>query len=195
MPLVLGLGNPGARYARTRHNVGWWVIEELVARFGAGSGSATSEYRSWRASVTPERPLDLLMPLTFMNRSGEALLAWRDASSIDAAELLVVTDDIYLPVGFVRVRARGGSGGHRGLESVEAALGTREYPRVRVGIGAVEGERLIEHVLEEPGGDEREALESGVRLAADAAECWAREGVLAAMNKFNRRVGKEVSES
>jgi PTH1 family peptidyl-tRNA hydrolase len=194
VPLVLGLGNPGARYARTRHNAGWRVLATLRRRWRAVAVEDLDEYRSWRAQVGG-REVALLQPLSFMNESGRALEAWRTRHRLDPAELLVVADDVHLPVGMLRIRARGSSGGHRGLESVEAALGTREYARLRIGVGAAPGEVLRDHVLASFTEDEEAEVGEAVRLAADALECWIGEGLLAAMNRFNRRVRKEVSES
>jgi PTH1 family peptidyl-tRNA hydrolase len=192
--LVLGLGNPGARYARTRHNVGWRVLEALVDRWEAAPGEGGPLYRSWRAERGGTR-VDLVAPLTFMNRCGEALAAWRERHGIEPAGLLVVADDVYLPLGCVRLRARGSSGGHLGLEGVEAALASRDYARLRLGVGAAEdAAALRRHVLEEFAEEEEEQVEQAVRVAADAVECWRGEGMLAAMNRFNRRVRKEVSE-
>jgi len=145
------------------------------------------------------------MPVTFMNRSGLALSAWRERHGLDPAELLVVVDDVYLPVGALRIRARGSSGGHQGLESIEAALPGRDFARLRVGVGEAGGERppgegqdpspmLREHVLEEFEDDEQDAIAAAIERAADAAEIWLNEGALAAMNRFNRRVRKEALE-
>jgi PTH1 family peptidyl-tRNA hydrolase len=192
--LVFGLGNPGPRYQRTRHNVGWRVVERVVERWRAAPYEQTPRLRAWRAE-TPDGEAFLVEPLTFMNLSGEALIEWRERHGLDPGALLVITDDVYLPLGWIRMRARGSSGGHRGLESVEEVLGAREYARLRIGIGAVESAGLREHVLEEPAEDEEKLLEDALGRAADAVECWAREGVLAAMSRFNRRVRKEVSES
>src|SRR5689334_2750130 len=123
-----------------------------------------------------------------MNLSGEALQAWRERHGREQ-ELLVVSDDVYLPLGFVRVRATGSSGGHRGLESIEAAVGGRDYARLRVGVGAAENAAALrEHVLEEFAPEELPALAEAVRLAADVVECWVAEGAPGAMNRFNRRV-------
>lgn len=195
MRLVLGLGNPGEQYARTRHNVAWWVLDTLVARHGASTGSRESTYETRRVRLG-EHDVELMKPLTFMNRSGEAWMQWRERHELEAADLLVVSDDVYLPLGTLRLRANGSSGGHRGLESLEGALGHREYARLRFGVGAAESSaELREHVLEEFVPEEMPALEEAVRLAADAVECWVSEGALAAMNKFNRKVRKEVSES
>jgi PTH1 family peptidyl-tRNA hydrolase len=195
--VVLGLGNPGARYERTRHNVGWRVVERLAESWKAEPFAADPAwYRAWRA-LRSGKVADLVMPLGFMNRSGEALEAWRDRHGLEPGELLVVADDVYLPVGMVRLRGRGSSGGHRGLEDVERALGTSEYARLRIGVGVAAGggEGLREHVLEEFGDDELPAAGEGLSLAAQAVECWFDEGLIAAMDRFNRRVRQEESES
>jgi PTH1 family peptidyl-tRNA hydrolase len=184
--VVLGLGNPGERYARTRHNVGFRTVEALAERWRAPLRT-TPRYRAWetrRQGVA----VALLEPLTFMNLSGEALVDWSGGSLPDPARVLVVTDDVYLPVGALRVRPSGSSGGHRGLESIEAALGSREYPRVRIGVGAAaSAAALRDHVLEEFSEDEQAEVDEAVRLAADAVECWLADGITAAMNRFNRR--------
>ena len=194
MSLVVGLGNPGARYRDTRHNVGWRVVERLVDRWSATPHARTESYRTW--SARPEgRPVVLMMPLTFMNLSGEALEAWKASQPLEPDELLVVADDVYLPVGVLRLRGSGSNGGHRGLESIERTLGTSGYPRLRLGVGAVDAAGLRDHVLGEPDDDEREMLEQSIERAAEAVECWLAEGLLVTMNRFNRRVDKEVSES
>ena len=133
--MVLGLGNPGSEYAETRHNVAWRVLDRVAGRTRAVEGPRSMAYRSRRAE-NAGRVVHLLQPLTYMNRSGEALLAWREREPDDPDSLLVVTDDVYLPIGRLRVRAGGSSGGHRGLESVEAALGSRGWARLRIGVGA-----------------------------------------------------------
>ena len=194
MTLVLGLGNPGRRYILTRHNAGWRVVRTLVGRWKAGAGEETPEYRSWKAEAAGHA-VDLAIPLTQMNRSGDALEAWRQRRPFDPVSLLVVADDVYLALGTLRLRAGGSSGGHRGLQSIEAALGSREYARLRVGVGAAESAALREHVLGEPPADERAVMDEAIGRAADAVECWLGEGVFAAMNRFNRRMHKEDSES
>ena len=193
MALVVGLGNPGAAYADTRHNVGWWIVERLVGRWGAVAGERRDEYRSWNGMYR-DVPVTLLEPLTWMNLSGEAVAAWRDAHGLECAELLVIADDVYLPLGHLRLRASGSSGGHRGLESIERSLGSRDYSRLRVGVGPAETAGLREHVLDSPAGDELKTLERAAGEAADAVESWLAEGVIVAMNRFNRKVPKEVSE-
>jgi len=185
--LVVGLGNPGDRYASTRHNIAWRVLDTLAARHGAREAGRDTTWRAREASIA-ERPVVLLQPLTYMNLSGEALGSWRERHGREQ-ELLVVSDDVYLPLGFVRVRATGSSGGHRGLESIEAAVGGRDYARLRVGVGAAENAAALrEHVLEEFAPEELPALAEAVRLAADVVECWVAEGAPGAMNRFNRRV-------
>jgi PTH1 family peptidyl-tRNA hydrolase len=192
VPLVVGLGNPGARYARTRHNVGWWVLERLIGRLKARADQGTPSYRSWRCDVAG-RDVTILAPLAFMNLSGEAIDAWRAGHELEPT-MLVICDDVYLPVGELRVRPHGSSGGHRGLQSIERALASREFPRLRIGVGAVASEELREYVLDEPMDEERERLEQECDRAADAVECWLGEGILATMNRFNRRVRREVPE-
>ena len=194
MALVFALGNPGERYVRTRHNAGWWVADELRRRHHASPLESVREYRAWRATLE-RREIEIVLPLLFMNASGDALAAWRDRHGLEVDALLVVSDDVYLPLGTLRLRAGGSSGGHRGLESIEAALESREFARLRIGVGAVESGQLREHVLETFEADEERVMEDAVRTAADAVGLWARDGILAAMNRFNRRATKEASES
>lgn len=194
MRLVLGLGNPGARYERTRHNVAWWVLDVLASRTAAREVPGHPAYHARRMTFAGHE-LELLQPLTYMNLSGEALLAWRERNGIES-DLLVVTDDVYLPAGSLRIRAGGSPGGHRGLESIEAAMGGPDYARLRIGVGAaLDTEALRSHVLEEFSPEETPVIEEAVRLAADAVECWVTEGALGAMNRFNRRVRQEESET
>ena len=194
MALVLGLGNPGPRYARTRHNVGWRVLERLVGRWEARPAGGHDTWRAWRAERSG-RVVDLVAPLTYMNASGAALEAWRERHGLDPAGLLVVVDDVYLPVGTLRLRVAGSSGGHHGLESLEAVVG-REFARLRIGVGAAEdAAELREHVLDEFDEDERTLVDEAIERAADAVECWLAEGLLSAMNRFNRRIRMEESES
>jgi PTH1 family peptidyl-tRNA hydrolase len=191
---VVGLGNPGERYARTRHNVAWWVLDELARRHAVSHAETFTTAHARRIRIA-DREVELLQPLTFMNLSGEALTASRERDGLEDG-LLVVTDDVYLPLGMLRVRASGGSGGHRGLESIEAAVGSPDYNRLRIGVGAAEGSAALrEHVLEEFAPEDMPALEAAVRRAADCVEIWVAEGALGAMNQFNRRVRQEESET
>jgi len=192
--LVVGLGNPGERYTRTRHNVAWWVLDELAARRAAHEVPGHPSFRARRVTLAGH-DVELLQPLTFMNRSGEAVAAWRERHGFETG-LLVVTDDVYLPLGHLRIRAGGSTGGHRGLESIEASVGSPDYDRLRIGVGAAEGSAALrEHVLEEFSPAETPVIEEAVRRAADAVECWVAEGALGAMNRFNRRVRQEETET
>lgn len=194
MHLVVGLGNPGERYTRTRHNVAWWVLDALAARHAATEGPSDPTYRVRRCRVAGHE-LALLQPLTFMNRSGEALAAWRARQGMEDG-LLVLSDDVYLPLGAMRLRPEGSSGGHRGLESIETAFGGREYARLRIGVGAAESAAALkQHVLEEFAPEEMPALEDVVRRSADCTEVWVAEGALGAMNRFNRRVRQKETET
>lgn len=193
MALVLGLGNPGSRFSRTRHNVGWRVLETLERRSATEPGESAATYRTVGAT-RDGRTLELMYPLTFMNASGQALEAWRAGHELDPAALLVVADDVYLPIGALRLRERGSSGGHLGLESIEAVLGSREYARLRIGVGYAGAEELREHVLDGFDEDEETAVAEVVALAADAIECWAGEGMTAAMNRFNRKLRTEEGQ-
>ncbi len=195
MRLVVGLGNPGERYAATRHNVAWRVLDELARRWQAQDDSRPMLYAARRARVGPEVVI-LMQPLTFMNEAGRALERWLGDHEEPLEGLLVVTDDVYLPVGALRLRARGSSGGHRGLGSLEAALGSGDFPRLRIGVGGTESSaRLRQHVLDTFPPEEQPAVDEAVRRAADAVECWLAVGIQAAMNRFNRRVRREVPES
>lgn len=187
MHRVVGLGNPGERYSRTRHNVAWWVLDELAERHAVSHAETHTTSHARRVRIQ-DREVELLQPLTTMNLSGQALADVRERDGMED-ELLVVTDDVYLPLGMLRVRASGSSGGHRGLESIEAAVGGPQYVRLRIGVGAAEAAAALrEHVLEEFAPEDIPALEAAVRRAADCVETWVAEGVLAAMNRFNRRV-------
>ena len=188
---MVGLGNPGERYAATRHNVAWQVLDELARRWDARSHGATPLYAARRARVAGG-VVDLVQPLTYMNLAGAAVGRWLEANEGPPEDLLVVSDDVYLPVGAIRLRARGSSGGHRGLESVEHALGSTGFARLRIGVGAAgSSAELKEHVLDTFTPDERVVMDEATRRAADAVECWAADGITAAMNRFNRRIEEE----
>ncbi len=187
MKLVVGLGNPGRAYEHTRHNAGWRVLDEFARRRGADFR------RSWRrpvqtakASMEGAGTLLLVKPLTFMNLSGDVLPALMRPAGLSAKDLIVVTDDINLPLGKLRIRPKGSAGGHNGLKSVIERLGTEEFARVRVGVGEQEeGKSLKDHVLERMGSEERRALAEAAARAADALECILAHGVDRAMNQFN----------
>jgi len=187
--LIVGLGNPGEEYARTRHNAGFLALDELGRRRQA----AWKRERKFDAMVaktaTESGALLLGKPETFMNASGKAVAALAAFYRVAPANCLVVVDDADLPLGELRMRPAGSSGGHHGLESIEEHLGTREFPRLRIGIGRRGPVRAITgHVLGRFGRDEAEIVEKVLERAADQAECWLNEGIQKAMNKFNGTV-------
>jgi len=184
--LIVGLGNPGAEYAKTRHNVGFMVTEELARRWRvAWSGQKKFQARMVRAELDHGRVL-LCQPQTFMNASGEAVGAAKDFYQVSLERLLVVVDDADLPLGQIRLRPSGSSGGHHGLESIEERLGTREYARLRIGIGRQAGAREITgHVLGRFSSTEAALLSKVIKVAADQAQTWCTAGIQKAMSQFN----------
>jgi PTH1 family peptidyl-tRNA hydrolase len=180
--LIAGLGNPGARYRGTRHNVGFAVLDELARRHAGGE--FTSVYA--RARSLGDGTL-LVKPLTFMNLSGHAVGELLRYFKIELADLLVVTDDVNLPLGRLRARARGTAGGHNGLKSLIGELGTVDIARLRVGVGRGDGRRdLADHVLDRFDAEEQGVVAEAIQRAADAAETFAVEGIDRTMNQFNR---------
>jgi PTH1 family peptidyl-tRNA hydrolase len=187
MKVVCGLGNPGPEYEATRHNVGWWVVDRLCVELGFGPFRHDG-HACVATGWVGEEPVSLVKPLTYMNRSGVALAPLRQAEAFDVSrDLLVVVDDVALDVGRVRFRAKGSAGGHNGLKSVEAALGTQEYARLRVGVGAPPpGVDLADWVLSPfPPEDEERILALLPELAA-GIRVWIEEGIDAAMQRYNR---------
>ncbi len=216
--LIVGLGNPGARYARTRHNVGFDVVDELSRRlrwsWEVGRGKAMVASGLYRASVTPrpatraeavddapdappppapepvirEEKLLLAKPQTYMNESGVSVSELMRFYKLDRRDLLLICDDLDLPLGRTRIRARGAAGGQHGLESTIKLLGTTDFARLKIGIGrpAHGRDENVDFLLSPPRGDERIALDAAIERAADAALVWALEGAEAAMNRFNR---------
>jgi peptidyl-tRNA hydrolase, PTH1 family len=194
--VIVGLGNPGAEYAQTRHNAGFLVLDLLAGRWRLG----WKQERKF-ASLTARADIGsgvgalLCKPQTFMNASGEAVRPVTAFFRVPVSRVLVVVDDADLPLGEVRLRPCGSGGGHHGLESIEEHLGTREFPRLRVGIGRRGGEREITgHVLGRFSRSEAEVLEQVLARAADQAECWMREGIQKAMNQFNGTVARPDNE-
>jgi PTH1 family peptidyl-tRNA hydrolase len=185
--IICGLGNPGAEYENTRHNVGWWVVEEAQATWRFPE--FTREGRAWRsAGVVGTHDVVLVEPLTFMNRSGSALVPFAAAQDFDVArDLLVIVDDTALDVGRIRIRPEGSAGGHNGLKSVEASLGTRQYARIRVGVGGPPpGADLVEWVLSPFGTEDERTVTELLPSLVVAARTWLEEGVEAAANRYNR---------
>ena len=186
MKVICGLGNPGERYRYSRHNVGFRVVDLLADRWGlTGAGRVREGVAVLEATLPdPIGRVLLVKPMRYMNKSGAGLrAAMRQTDADPTTDLLVVADDVDLPLGRVRLRRSGSAGGHNGLRDIIATLGSDEFNRLRVGISR--SEEMVEHVLAifKPG--ERELAAEAVATAADAAERWLRGGIEAAMNEFN----------
>lgn len=185
--LVAGLGNPGSAYARTRHNVGFAVVERLAADAGAGFVPGACEAQVARI-VLSSTPVLLLKPQTFMNRSGASVAGWLERLDLLPVRLVVVHDDLDIPVGRLRVVTAAGAGGHRGVGSIQEALQTANFARVRVGIGRPDaGEDAAERVLAEIVPAESPVLDEAVTRAADAVRTFIGDGPGPAMNRYNAR--------
>jgi PTH1 family peptidyl-tRNA hydrolase len=191
MKLIVGLGNPGKSYADTRHNAGWWVIDHL-----AGVWRLEGWRKDQNAQVSDGRVaghrVRLVKPQTYMNLSGGILRPYLRRESWSAAtDLLVIVDEVALPVGRFRLRAKGSAGGHNGLKSIEAAVGKQQYARLRIGVGPGEDRErrgdLADYVLQKAGKAEKQAVEALFPDLVVLTECWLSDGVEAAMNKYNRK--------
>jgi peptidyl-tRNA hydrolase, PTH1 family len=193
--LVVGLGNPGAKYDRTRHNIGFEIVDALAKRYPDVSlvenrrfQGATGEFRSGTERIV------LLKPSTYMNKSGQAVRAVLDWYKLSADSVLVVYDDMDLPTGKLRLRLSGGAGGHNGMKSIIAHLGTQDFPRLRVGIGSTDkGEErdqaVVSHVLGRFAPEDRKIVDAMIPMAVDAIDLSLRKGVERSMNLYN---GREV---
>jgi PTH1 family peptidyl-tRNA hydrolase len=180
---IVGLGNPGRRYEGTRHNLGFLVVERLRRETGAASRANTPVLRRYEIAGDG---LGLVMPQTLMNRSGLAIAELQRSEGLEAADLLVVADDLHLPLGTLRIRGGGGAGGHNGLKSVIEHLGTPDFARLRVGVGRPESAgEFADFVLDEFEEDEEPVVAEMVERACEASLTWSREGLAAAMNRFN----------
>jgi len=180
--LISGLGNPGLEYANTRHNVGFLVVDRLAEQFG----SIWEKSAKWGALYAKCSEALLVKPMTYMNRSGEPLHAVARFHNIGPREILVVLDDLALPLGRLRLRASGSSGGHNGLESILVQFGTDEIPRLRIGIGAAPRNGGVDYVLSRFFEEEKVLVTSTIDRAAEAVKCTIDNGLLSAMNIFNQ---------
>ncbi len=189
MKLIVGLGNPGAEYSGTRHNIGFEVVDEVARRWGVTFQSAPTDGVLARSHGLPGGPPGaiLLKPLTFMNRSGQAVGGTQRYYRVELSDLLVVTEDVNLPLGRLRARRQGSAGGHNGLRSVIECLGTHTFSRLRIGVGRGDPRRgLAGRVLSRFDAEERPAMNEAVERAADAVEVFTELGVEPVMNRFNR---------
>jgi PTH1 family peptidyl-tRNA hydrolase len=187
--LLVGLGNPGPQYRDTRHNVGFWVIDDIARRW-----QLSDAWRERDDALFAKRAGGgmLVKPLTFMNHSGFAVSRLRQFFQVELPDMLVVVDEAALPLGRLRARPRGRAGGHNGLKSLIEQLGTDEFSRLRVGVGRGDARRdLADHVLSTFDPDERETIQAAVRRAADAAEMFVSDGIERVMNTFNAAADKD----
>jgi PTH1 family peptidyl-tRNA hydrolase len=178
--IIVGLGNPGPEYADTRHNVGFRVVEQIARRCNAQWRNAP------QSLVARTDTLLLVKPLTFMNRSGQAVNALLERLGVKGERCLIVYDDMDLPFGSLRLRERGSPGTHNGMRSIVAALHSEHVARLRIGIGQARPGQATDHVLSEFSPDERDAVDALVGKAADAALSWAIDGAAVAMNRYNK---------
>jgi PTH1 family peptidyl-tRNA hydrolase len=192
LKVILGLGNPGRQYEATRHNVGWWLLDHLAGVWRFDGWKRDGEAMVTTATIHGTR-VRMIKPLTYMNLSGAVLRSYlRRTLWAASRDLLVVVDEVALPVGRYRIRARGSAGGHNGLKSVEQALGNQEYARLRIGVGPSEERRgiyknLADFVLAPFAKDEREDVLALMPSLENAVDIWIREGIERAMNAHNRR--------
>jgi len=185
MKLIVGLGNPGSQFDKTKHNIGFEVIDELSERYGAPLNQ--SKFNGLFSIIHKNgQKFMLLKPLTFMNLSGECIRPIMDYYNIDVEDLLVIYDDLDLPVGKIRLRQKGSAGGHNGIKSTIAHIGTQSFNRIRIGIGRPEnGMSVPDYVLSKFKKDEWPTLEIAIKHSADACEQWLEKPFLEVMNQFN----------
>ncbi len=188
MKLIVGLGNPGQQYANTRHNAGFMAVDLIARKYALGPAKQKFHAGVVEAELAGEKAL-LMEPLTYMNRSGLAVGEAMGFYKLTPPDLLVIVDDFALPLGTLRLRASGSAGGHNGLADIQRVLGTPEYPRLRIGVGAPEFEgrsvKHVDHVLGPFTTEQRQALEPALEAAMAAVECWVRDGIETAMTRFN----------
>ncbi|MSR79611.1 MAG: aminoacyl-tRNA hydrolase [Gemmataceae bacterium] len=184
MKLIFGLGNPGKTYEGTRHNIGFAVLDRLAERLLAGQEKLQSKGLV-REIMLGDTKVLLVKPQTFMNLSGQCVREIAGFYRVIWPDVLVVADDVSIPLGKLRVRAQGTHGGHNGLRNIQDVAQTTEYPRLRVGVDAAGERDLVDHVLGRFKPHEREPIKDAVERAADAVECWLRQGIQTCMNQYN----------
>jgi len=195
--LVAGLGNPGSRYEATRHNLGFQVVDRVAKELGVTFSSMTRLSSLQAVGHLGENRVVLLKPLTFMNLSGNAVAPARRFHGVELEDLLVVSDDVALPLCSIRFRAKGSCGGHNGLEDIERALGTDEYPRMRIGVDGPTShpgggqQKLEKFVLGRLGKEDEETVQGELASMAEAVLLWVDRGIVEAMNRFNSKKEKQ----
>jgi PTH1 family peptidyl-tRNA hydrolase len=185
--MIVGLGNPGSEYARHRHNIGFRIVESLARAHQLGFARRKGSKAHVAEGRIGERPVRLVKPQTFMNLSGQAVGRLSRASEVPPAQILVVYDDLDLPLGRLRLRPEGGSGGHKGMRSIVETLGSQAFPRLRVGIDRPPGRMdPADYVLQPFSEADEKLIPEIVERAVSAIECWLEEGIVAAMDQFNQ---------
>ncbi len=185
MKLIVGLGNPGSQYVGTRHNMGYEVLAELAKRFGKGRAKSKFQGEIMEGSIAGQNVI-FLSPVTYMNLSGQSVQPCKDFYKVALPDVLVICDDIHLPVGKIRMRTQGSAGGQKGLADCIRALGTDNFTRLRVGVGEKPASwDLADYVLSKFSKPERELIDIAVQNAADAAELWVKEGADRCMTHYN----------
>lgn len=193
MKVIVGLGNPGRSYEETRHNVGFKAIEMLGTRYGAHYKHDKRLLSETAKCKHDSQDVLLVKPLTYVNLSGQAVLAVKNWHKVDLANILIVYDDVSIPLGRMRLQKSGGAGGQHGIESIiEHFGGSRDFDRLKIGVGPDPGgERRADYVLSTFPADERELLLSMLVLATEAIVCWLEKGIDVAMNKYNGKDAKD----
>lgn len=184
MKIVVGLGNPGKEYKDTRHNIGFMVLEELASRYAVTKQESRFDAIIGEVRIKGEKVL-LVKPLTFMNLSGKTVQPLVHWYKLDLNDLMVVYDDMDLPLGTLRMRKQGGTGGHKGIASISERLATTEFARTRLGIGRPEQQDTVDWVLGRFTASDREQVSQLIKIAADAVEIWIKSGIDTAMNTYN----------
>ena len=185
--VIVGLGNPGRQYRENRHNLGFWVVDLLAASWGievAGKKHKALYGRGRRQGQS----LLLLKPQTYMNRSGESVLSAMSFYKVLPSDMLVILDDIALPLGQLRVRSQGSAGGHNGLKDILRKLGRDDISRLRIGIGDAASGEAVGHVLGNFAAEEKRLIDEALGVARDCVECWLEKGIQAAMTRYNKKV-------
>jgi PTH1 family peptidyl-tRNA hydrolase len=189
--LVVGLGNPGPEYAGSRHNVGFQCVRWLAKKHGLSFDGSRAHARIAQGAILG-KPVVLARPQTFMNLSGQAVKGLMEWLRLTPADILVIYDDLDLPLGRLRVRPGGSAGGHRGIRSIMDSLGVQDFARIRVGIGRPEGNDAVDYVLGDFSSAERQIMAEAYARAAEAAECILMDGLETAMNRFNAERGRDA---
>lgn len=192
MKLIVGLGNIGKEYAGTRHNIGFMVADKIAERYALTFNKEIRD-ANWTEFRLGAEKIILIKPTTYMNESGKAVGAYARFYNIEPKDIAIVQDDMDLPVGTIRIRKKGSSGGHNGIKSIQSHLGTDEFPRFKIGIGHPKHEQqvVIDHVLHRFQGDDKVSIDQAVTSMAEAVETWLTEDIEKVMNKFNTKKEKK----